>query len=47
MRKNTVAKELSDRKYHQRIVVAKKGKGSYIRKKQHINLAKFFLSIKG
>ena len=46
MRKNIVAKELSDRKYHQRIVVAKKGKGSYVRKKQ-INLAKFFLSIKG
>ena len=33
MRKNLVAKELSDRKYRQRIVVAKKGKGSYVRKK--------------
>lgn len=33
MRKNVVAKELSDRKYHLRIVGSKKGKGSYSRKK--------------
>ena len=33
MRRNIFAKELSDRKYSQRIVVAKKGKGSYKRKK--------------
>lgn len=34
MRRNVIAKDLSDRKYRQRIVVAKKGKGSYSRKKQ-------------
>jgi stalled ribosome alternative rescue factor ArfA len=33
MRKNVVAKELSNRKYHLRIVAARKGKGSYSRKK--------------
>ena len=27
------AKALSDRKYHQRVVLAKKGRGSYNRKK--------------
>ena len=31
--KNQYAKSLSERKYHQRIVFAKKGKGSYNRKK--------------
>lgn len=31
--KNKYAKSLSERKYHQRIVLAKKGKGSYNRKK--------------
>jgi stalled ribosome alternative rescue factor ArfA len=30
--KNTYAKELADRKYHIRIVRARKGKGSYDRK---------------
>ena len=31
--KNQYAKSLSERKYHQRIVLAKKGKGSYKRSK--------------
>lgn len=31
--RSVVAKALADRKYRQRIVVAKKGKGSYVRKK--------------
>ena len=31
--KNVIAKTLADRKYHQRIVMAKKGRGSYNRKK--------------
>jgi stalled ribosome alternative rescue factor ArfA len=31
--KSASAKALADRKYHQRIVVAKKGRGSYNRKK--------------
>lgn len=44
MRKNIAAKELGSRKYRQRIVEAKKGKGSY--KRDTIKLAKFFLSIK-
>lgn len=30
--KSIIAKELADRKYHQRIVRARKGKGSYDRK---------------
>ena len=30
--RNTYAKELADRKYHKRIVRARKGKGSYDRK---------------
>jgi len=33
MRINVVAKQLSDSKYRQRVVVSKKGKGSYDRKK--------------
>jgi stalled ribosome alternative rescue factor ArfA len=44
MRKNVIAKELGNRKYRQRIVEAKKGKGSY--KRNTIKLAKFFLIIK-
>jgi stalled ribosome alternative rescue factor ArfA len=31
--KSPTAKALADRKYHQRIVVAKKGRGSYNRKR--------------
>ena len=31
--KSAAAKSLADRKYHQRIVLAKKGRGSYDRKK--------------
>lgn len=31
--KSASAKALADRKYHQRIVVAKKGQGSYNRKR--------------
>ena len=33
MRRNVLAKELSERKYHLRVVGSKKGKGSYNRKK--------------
>lgn len=33
MRRNVLAKELSERKYHLRVVGSKKGKGSYSRKK--------------
>lgn len=35
--RNKYAKELADRKYRQRIVLAKKGKGSYNRKKVKAN----------
>lgn len=33
--KNVPAKNLADRRYHQRKVKAKKGKGSYSRKVKH------------
>jgi len=33
LHKSASAKALADRKYHQRIVVARKGRGSYNRKK--------------
>ena len=33
VKKSAAAKALADRKYHQRIVLSKKGRGSYNRKK--------------
>ena len=33
-RKNVMAKTLADRKYRQRVILTKKGKGSYNRKKE-------------
>jgi stalled ribosome alternative rescue factor ArfA len=35
--KNVAAKSLADRKFQQRIVLAKKGRGSYTRKHKYSN----------